>query len=272
MTETDRLILRRTVRFFYDAQKLRIQFQNRATTEVETTELTDKDKAFLDKAGDGLKGVERATLNEIKRLLKNQPIWTTYLKETRGIGPTLAGVLVAFINIENARTVSSLWKWCGLAVVDGAADRRRKGQKASFNPWLKSKMIKVLAESFIKTNSPWRKIYDDRKHRRRHQLVDPCMACQGTGKVTFVTEYDAAESGGEDTVAKKNGKPKVCTNCEGRGKGPWGKSDAHRDLDAKRYMVKMFLADLWNHWRTLEGLSIRPTYAEEKLGRVHGAP
>lgn len=39
---------------------------------------------------------------------------------------------------------------------------------------------------------------------------------------------------------------------------------------AIRYMIKMFLKDLWVAWRTLEGLPVTPDYAEAKLGMKHG--
>jgi len=34
-------------------------------------------------------------------------------------------------------------------------------------------------------------------------------------------------------------------------------------------MIKMFLVDLYNAWRRLEGLPVAPTYSEAKLGKVH---
>ena len=48
------------------------------------------------------------------------------------------------------------------------------------------------------------------------------------------------------------------------------KSKLHRHNMANRYMIKMFLIDLYNEWRKLEGLPVAPTYTEAKLGKVHG--
>jgi len=48
-----------------------------------------------------------------------------------------------------------------------------------------------------------------------------------------------------------------------------GKSDMHRHKAATRYMIKMFLIDLYVFWRTLEGLPVRPPYQEEYLGHKH---
>jgi hypothetical protein len=42
-------------------------------------------------------------------------------------------------------------------------------------------------------------------------------------------------------------------------------------LMALRYMIKIFLIDLYNNWRRLEGLPVAPPYSEAKLGMVpHG--
>lgn len=46
----------------------------------------------------------------------------------------------------------------------------------------------------------------------------------------------------------------------------WTKLHCHRA--ALRKMMKMFLAHLWMHWRTLEGLDTRPLYVIEKLGHT----
>lgn len=44
----------------------------------------------------------------------------------------------------------------------------------------------------------------------------------------------------------------------------WTKN--HRHLAAMGYMIKFFLSHLWEHWRLLEGLPIRPLYVIEKMG------
>ena len=36
-----------------------------------------------------------------------------------------------------------------------------------------------------------------------------------------------------------------------------------------RFMIKMLLLDIWKGWRESEGLPVRPSYHEEKLGHKH---
>jgi hypothetical protein len=42
----------------------------------------------------------------------------------------------------------------------------------------------------------------------------------------------------------------------------------HRHLAAQRVMVKLFLSHLWERWRLLEGLPVRPPYAADYLNHT----
>lgn len=55
---------------------------------------------------------------------------------------------------------------------------------------------------------------------------------------------------------------------------PWCEtSPAHRDMAAKRAMIKTFLVDFWEAWRKAEGLPVGLSYAEQFLGHEpHHAP
>lgn len=104
-----------------------------------------------------------------------------------GVGLMLASKLVAMIDIERAGHVSSLWRFAGMAVTPACtecgtvmpqgngnkctecggevtyrADRPRKGQKLPYNSRLKVYCWQ-LATSFLRSNSPYRAIYDKSK-------------------------------------------------------------------------------------------------------------
>lgn len=331
-------LLKNSVRFFYDLQKLRIQSSNRASKKAEGAEvkLEKEDKEFLNNTGNMLKELEKEALKEIKRHLNGIPIYENFLKNVRGVGPTMSGVLVSEIDIHKCETPSQLWAWCGLATVrycsvcntivpeiaheDNVkcpkcsnisrfyhkADRKIKGQKCRFNPWLKSKVLRVLGESFIKSCNvddngkyyvkviekdkdekivyieengkkkrsmvakyldeiPYRYFYDFYKKRKVCQQVPICMLCKGTGKIVR-----KQKNNGDEEIIPANGESKSneCWNCGGTGgPAPWGCGKEHRHNAAMRYMVKQFLLVLWKEWRLMEGLSIRPPYAEEYLGK-----
>jgi len=272
---------RESVRFFYDLQQLRVGSHHRTTTGKDRTKLGTKHYESLIVQSRLLKWLEAEALGEVKRILEDVPIYNHWLKHQKGCGPTLAGVIVAEIDIHRAETPSALWKYCGLDVrtcekCHGSGEvedeetgvvswcrscmgrgnnaaRRARGEKAGYNPWLKAKLVKVLGDCLIKANSPWRKHYDDYKHRKANTIVPTCAACGGKGEVVY---------------EKKKSK---CRNCEGTGgPAPWGRSDAHRHAAAVRKMVKMFLLELWQEWRKLEGLPVVEPYSEAYLGRTHG--
>ena len=47
---------------------------------------------------------------------------------------------------------------------------------------------------------------------------------------------------------------------------------AHINMAAQRYMMKMFLQDLYGVWRKLEGLPVREPYQKEYLGHETTMP
>lgn len=262
--------LKNAVRFFYDVQRLRMQSAARASRKAEAAQasLDESDKAFMQDIGDNLRQSEARALREVKRLLKGVRLWEEWLKGVKGCGPTMSGVILSEIDIEKATTPSKIWRVCGLAVDSrtGRAERKVKGERLHYSPFLKAKMVHVLAGCLIKANSPYRKYYDDYKHRKEAQRVPQCMGCDGTGKANR-RDLDQKLEPGEKRVTKKV----KCVNCDGTGgPAPWGASKAHRHNAAMRYMVKMFLLDLYVEWRTQEGLPVRSPYQEEYLGHVHG--
>lgn len=250
--------------------------------------LDEQDREYLQRQQHVLMLLEGDTLKRISELLKDIPI-AAWISQQKGIGPTMAGVLVSEIDITKCDTPSALWAYAGLHtdLETGAAVRRRRGQVANWNSFLKTKTVKVMAECMIKANSDWRVHYDSYKMRKTNQLVDVCMSCQGAGKLKavddefsntplgkqYATLEEAERALGKEEVERQMqaAPPKGCSNCKGTGgPAPWGRSQAHRDQAAKRYMVKMFLLELWKKWRELEGLPVVPSYAEAALGRVHG--
>lgn len=193
---------------------------------------------------------EESQFKLFEKALSAYPIWTGFLKDVKGCDPAMAGVIISEIDIHKAKYPSSIHAYAGLDVAaDGKGRSRRKehlvdteytdkeGKKKmkkgiTFNPFLKTKLVGVLGPSFLKCGdrSPYRKIYDDYRHRLESHA-----------------KY-------KDVGDKKKDKGK---------KG-------HRHNMAVRYMVKMFLIDLYRVWRELEGLPVSAPYHEAKLGYTHG--
>lgn len=219
-----RLMLREHVRAMYEVMKMRVKLERRFRT------LKQKALGYgaprIQHAVNSAQSTEERLKGDITRALSSFVIWD-WLKTVKGIGPVLAGLLVSETNIEECTTVSKMWAWWGL-------DPESKGSS-----YRRSRVSKVVGESLLRKRSkPYYAAYLRYKTTKEHTMVEPCMACNGSGKH------------GDDS----------CANCAGTGKGPWGKSQNHRHAAARRYMVKRFLADLWRVWRIREGLPCPEPY------------
>lgn len=256
--------IRALIRTMYDFQDLRIRMANRLAKKKDGSDQAVVDKrelwvaeipVMVDVWQDAC-NIEKKLAKAIENELAGIEIYKRFLKEVIGCGPLMSAVLISEIDIEKATTVSKIWQYAGLnagmvkgnkaegSKKDGTfkviktndlvrGDKKTPGYLCPYNSWLRSKLMGVLAPLFIKHNSPYRKYYDEYKKRLEHS----------------------------EKMVKHSGKDM-----------PWKDvSKAHRDMAAKRYMIKMFLLDLYKVWRELEGLPIRKPYLEEYLGKTHCA-
>lgn len=185
---------------------------------------------------------EKKHFRRLTSVLEDFPIYNEFLEQVKGVGPAMAGVIISEIDISKARHPSSLWKYAGLDVASDGRGRTRKaehlverdyinkeGEPAkrngiTFNPFLKTKLVGVLASSFLRASpNKYRDVYDGYKNR--------------------LEQHPAHIE----------------------------KSKGQRHNMAMRYMIKMFLIDLYSKWRALEGLPVSVPYHEAKLGLRHAA-
>ena len=261
MKKTDRERIRVLVRTLYDFQDMRIRMANRLklkkddSSQKRTDMVLDEESIpILREVKDDAKKMEQKLAKAIEAELKELDIWKHFLKDIKGIGPLMAGVIVSEYDIYEASTVSKMWQFTGVnpgmvrgrKFADGEDDKKIivktdemvRGDKltpgflAPFNKWLRTKMCGVLGASFLKASSPYAEIYYNEKTR----LENSDHICETTGKMW-----------------KDEKKP------------------GHRHNAAIRKMIKIFLQDLYQAWRTLEGLEVRKPYQEEYLGHKHSA-
>jgi len=236
---------------FYAIQNLRIQAQLRTKAFVRDGRLTKKEAKALHMWNDDmLKRMEITIKKDMEYIISDVPIYDEFFKKIKGIGPCLAGSLYSGINdIQRFATVSKLWKYCGQDVVNGEAPRRKRGQKITWNPFLRMTMHKVT-DSFIKQNpekSQYRRLYDEAKeyYQAKFPQWEICWACKNKMKSTTTGM--------------------VCTKCKKRQAGiphPKRKTKAgkpifiytkgHLHNMAKRKVGKIFLQHLFVKWWRLE--------------------
>jgi len=208
---------------------------------------------------------EREHFRHIGETLETIPIWQHWLSGQRGIGPAMGAVLISYFDVNRAERPSQFFAIAGLDVGPGlvtdpdnklARSRRKEhliereyvsksGEiktklSTTFDPWLQSRLLGVLGSSLMRLGSPYKKYYDNYKHRIS---TDPKRR-----KGTLADKKQDRDNG----IIKED---------------IWHPLRIHRA--SQRYMVKQFIGDFWRAWRTLEGLPAVPTYHEAVLGHQH---
>ena len=189
-----------------------------------------------------LEAQEKAHFRRLGNILKGYPIYNEFLEGVTGVGPAMAGVMLSEIDITKAEYPSSLHKYAGLDVAsDGQGRSRRKEHLEDSEYTDKDGEVKtkkgITFNPFLKT--------------KLVGVLGSSFIKQSPDKCVYRKIYDDYKHRLEHMDAHKE------------------KSKLHRHKMSVRYMVKMFLVDLYNAWRRLEGLPVAPTYSEAKLGKVH---
>jgi hypothetical protein len=245
------------VRRMYDAQKLRIQTDQRMDRlirdKIVLKETAEKD---FEKALELEKEIENEYERIIWREIKDFPIVRDWLIKVKGVGPRISGLLVAnLLPISRFPTVAKMWAYCGLHVIDGRAARRKVGEKANWSQELKITAWKA-GKSFIKLKKggPYADIYRSYKEYLINREVVKNGNVIWTKKLKDTKWYAVHIPEGMETPEKIKEKPE------------W--TLGRIDNMALRRSVKLFLAHLWQVWRVMEGLPIREPYAIEYLGHT----
>lgn len=171
--------------------------------------------------------IDKAILDE----LGNWRVWNEWLRHVKGIGPSLAGQMLAMLLPPiPSKGPSSWYKAAGLTAYENEAGQMRlerpgsgRGEngKLSYHPWLRRCLFNV-ATSFVRNGGYYRQVYE----RGKAQLQ-------------------------ERHAGDENWPP-------------------HRVDSAARWkMIKLFLSHLWEAWSVAESIPRRPAYVIEKLGHQY---
>ncbi len=127
--------IRYLIERFYQIQKHRLALGN----QKRTLNKAGTPSEAIDLHYKNFQAIEKSIKKSIEQPIKKHPIWKSYLKGVKGIGPILAAALISTIDIAKAQHASSVWKYAGLA----PDQKREKGKKLDFNPFLKMTCWKI---------------------------------------------------------------------------------------------------------------------------------
>ncbi len=179
--------IRSLLKSIEDLQNLRIRLDNRLkkkadgyTDQKTGTETNITEDAMMTNIDlrDDVRETEDKYTKELEALVKSTPEWKLFLKDVKGVGPKVAAVLISEIDPYKAETVSKIWQYAGLnagmvlgKTRDGVTGDMIRGDKPTagyllpYNKFLKSFLLGVLGDSFIKCKNPkYSKIYYDSKN------------------------------------------------------------------------------------------------------------
>lgn len=141
-----------------DMEHLRMA-TNQRFTQFEKLHL-DNELESVRAIADQIEQVETQAIKNLEKAMKKHKLGP-YAARTIGIGYKQFGRLLAAIGDPGTRqTVSQLWAYCGMHVVDGHAPRNKSGQQSNWNNEARTR-IRLISESCIKQrHSPYRAVYD----------------------------------------------------------------------------------------------------------------
>lgn len=145
-------------------QKARIQFALRRSAierGVDSATVNSGQLDIVTRYEKRFDDLESEIEKDIRHELKKYPI-ASEMAGIRGLGPMLSAKLIALIDISRSDTTSSLWRFSGYAVIDGQRERLVAGEKSHYSTRLKTQLY-LIGQSFMRSNSPYRKVYDDAK-------------------------------------------------------------------------------------------------------------
>lgn len=199
--------------------------------------------------------IEEQTSATLMSLVKEHPLYEAFFKGVLGCGHVMAAVCIAYFDPYKARYASSFWSYAGLNPVpfedengnmihranskSYTVDREyvsRDGEvktkkSITYNPTLKTKLLGVLAPCMIKAGI----------RRNKETNAVTCRSVYATAYMDY--------------------------KCRFKSKHP-DASDPHANRAAIRYMIKLFVKDLWVAWREVEGLPVGTSYEQEYLGKA----
>lgn len=273
----DVLAVRMLVRSREDFQSIRKKMFNRLGIKADGDNMNIQERSLRLEDIEMIKGIADACKNQevdlekkLKKVLKRFPVYNEFLEQVKGVGCIAAGWIISEFDIHKADTVSKMWQFAGLnpGMVRGKKDIDKKKYKPEMGEVVREytakeeERIVYLTDTMVRGDKNQEGFVSPYNKSLRTALVgvlaDGFIKQQNYYCMTFYYPYKERLEREENEVMHC-GKDTAWNNV----------SKGHRDRAAKRYMIKMFLKDLYAAWRDIEGLPVRVPYQEEYLGHKH---
>lgn len=156
----------------------------------------------------------------LAKLAQRLPVWS-WVEPIRGFGALgLAQIVGETGNLSNYANPGKLWKRMGVAVIEGARQRRVAGAAAlehGYSPRRRAVLF-CIGDSIVRTGGPYRKVYDEMKELELRQAAEAGLTVLPAAKIP-------------------------------KGDSDHYRSEGHVHNRARRKMEKRLLLDLWREWR-----------------------
>lgn len=187
---------------------------------------------------------ETKHIKYLDTVLKSVPLYSLYLTGIKGIGPCMAGVLISEINIYKSKYSSSIHMYAGLDVAPDGQGRSKRKEHLINVKYTNSKgeedtRVSITYNPFLKS-------------KLMGVLSGSFLRQKNPKYVKIYNDYKHRLQNREDLKDYSKG---------------------HIHNMSLRYMVKQFLNELYENWRSIEGLPVHDPYAVAKLGHnPHNSP
>lgn len=190
---------------------------------------------------------ERRMTRILTKEVEKHPMWDAFFKDVKGCGPLMAAVCISYFDVNQARHASSFWKYAGLDVVLVADDET--AEIPTYHGEGRSRAHTEVREYTDKTGEVKKK----KSITFNPELKTKLIGVLGPSFIKIPGSYYE----------------RVYRNYRNRLEHREDLKDLslkHKHSMAVRYMIKIFIADMWATWRKLEGYEVSEPYEVAKLG------
>jgi hypothetical protein len=140
--------LKALVETYYDVQRLRVAGNNRLKALARGASSAER----LSTSVSDMRDLEKTLASQIGEVVKHEEVYP-WLSSLRGVGPMMAGAILASNIDPNYDKPSAWWRYAGVGIVDGKNQRKRRGQKLGYDGFLR-RTLEVLVGQFLKAHQP----------------------------------------------------------------------------------------------------------------------